>query len=84
MGAATQLAGERPVPDLDHPYDLAVLLVEQRHRAERLGLVERRGERPHRVGLQDPRVDRAGDRGEIVAAQPAGVREVEAQLSGPT
>ena len=40
--AAAQLAREIAVADLDHPHDLAVLLAEQRHRAERPGLVERR------------------------------------------
>ena len=47
--AAAQLAREGAVADLDHPHDVAVLLAEQRHRAERLGLVERGRQRADRL-----------------------------------
>ena len=52
--AAAQLAREGAVADLDHPHDVAVLLAEQRHRAERSRLVERRRDRAHGVVLEDP------------------------------
>ena len=55
--AAAQLARVLAVADLDHPHDVAVLLAEQRHRAEPLGLVERRRDRAHRVVARDPLVD---------------------------
>ncbi len=47
--AAAQLARVVAVADLHHPHDVAVLLAEQRRRAERARLVERRRDRPHRV-----------------------------------
>ena len=37
VGAAAQLARPVAVADLDHPHDVAVLLAEQRHRAEATG-----------------------------------------------
>ena len=55
--AAAQLARVLALADLDHPHDLAVLLAEQRHRAEPLGLVQRRRDRAHRVVARDPLVD---------------------------
>ena len=39
-----------PSPTLDHAHHVAVLLAEQRHGAERLGLVERRRDRADRAG----------------------------------
>ena len=80
--AAAQLAREAAVADLDHPHDVAVLLAEQRHRAERLGLVERRRDRPHRQALEDPRVDLVLDVAAVLLAELRGVGEVEAQLVG--
>ena len=47
VGAAAQLA--RVVADLDDAHEVAVLLAEQRHRAERLRLVDRRLEDLHGV-----------------------------------
>ncbi len=73
---------QRPVADLDHAHDVAVLLAEQRHRAERPGLVERRGERPHRQVLEDPRVDLVLDVPALLVTEPGAVGEVEAQLVG--
>ena len=55
VGAAAQLARVAAVADLDHPHDVAVLLAEEGHRPQALGLVERRRQRAHRVVAQDPR-----------------------------
>ena len=78
--AAAQLARERAVADLDHPHDVAVLLAEQRHRAERARLVERRRERAHRLVLEDPAVDAVLDVAQLLGAERRAVGEVEAQL----
>src|SRR3954470_17438983 len=81
--AAAQLARVRAVGDVDHAHDVAVLLAEQRGRAEALGLVERRRDRPHGVVADDPLVDAVLDRRAILGRQALGVAEVEAQLVGP-
>ena len=57
--AAAQLARVVAVADLHHAHDLAVLLAEQRHRAEAPRLLERRRDRADRVALGDPGVDRS-------------------------
>ena len=78
--AAAQLARVGAVADLDHAHDLAVLLAEQRHRAEALGLLEGGGDRAHGVVGGDPRVDGVLDVAQLLRAERARVREVEAQL----
>jgi len=83
-GAAAQLARQAVVADLHHPDDLAVLLAEQRHRAERARLVERRRERAHGMVLEDPGVGLILDVAQLLGAQRLAVAEVEAQLVGPT
>ena len=80
--AAAQLTGEGSVPHLDHAHDIAVLLVEQRHRPEPLGLVQRRGEGAYGMALQDPAVDVVLDGGDLLGRHAAGVGEVKAQLVG--
>ena len=70
--AAAQLARPGAVADLDHAHDVAVLLAEQRGRAERLRLVERRRDRAHRVVGEDPVVDLVLDVAQLVRARPAG------------
>ena len=82
MGAAAQLARPLPVADLDHPHHVAVLLAEQRHRAEPLGLVTGGLDRAHRVVGGDPAGHEPLDRGKLVVGQPLAVGEVEAQLVG--
>jgi hypothetical protein len=59
VGAAAELA--RDILDLDHPDPVAVLLAEQGHRAEALGLHPGHLERAHRVALLDPVVDAIAD-----------------------
>ena len=83
MGPAAQLARPGAVADLDHAHDVAVLLAEQRHRAERLGLVERRRQRAHGMVGEDPLVDLLLDVAQLLRGQRLAVREVEAQLVGP-
>ena len=81
--AAAQLARPAAVADLDHPHHVAVLLAEQRHRAEAAGLVERRGERPDGMVGDDLPVDRVLDVAQLLVGQRRAVGEVEAQLVGP-
>ena len=80
VGAAAQLARPVAAADLDHAHDVAVLLAEQRHRAEVLGLVERGRERAHGLVLEDHRVDAVLDPAAVLVAQRRAVGEVEAQL----
>src|SRR4029079_15038201 len=80
--AAAELARVGAVADLDHAHDAAVLLAEQRGRAEALGLVERRRDRADRVVARDPRVDLVLDLAAVLWTEALGVGEVEAQLVG--
>ena len=81
--AAAQLARPVAVADLHHPHDVAVLLAEQRHRAEAARLVQRGRERPHRMVGEDLRVHHVLDVAHLLLAQRRAVREVEPQLVGP-
>ena len=67
--AAAEL-GRRP-GDVDDAHDVAVLLAEQRHRAEPAGLVERRLERVHREVREHGAVDTLLDRLALLAASAA-------------
>jgi hypothetical protein len=80
--AAAQLARPGAVADLDHADDVAVLLAEQGHRPQLLGLVERRGDRPHPRAGEDLLVDAILDRAQLLRGQRRAVGEVEAQLVG--
>jgi hypothetical protein len=80
MRAAAELP--RDVLDLHHPNALAVLLAEQRHRAEALGLVACRLDRAHRMVRREPPGHEPLDLGKVVGRQALAVREVEAQLVG--
>ena len=83
VGAAAQLARERAVADLDHAHDVAVLLAEQRHRAEPLGLVERGGDARARAGSRgSSSLTWSSTSRSSSAAQRLAVGEVEAQLVG--
>ena len=77
---AAQLARVLALADLHHAHDLAVLLSEQRHRAQPLGLLERRRDRAHRIVGQDPLVHAVLDIPELLLAQALAVAEVEAEL----
>ena len=81
VGAAAELA--RDALDLDDADPVAVLLAEQRHRAEALGLAAIHLDRANRGAVLDPAVDPLADRREVLGAEPAAVGEVEAQLVGP-
>ncbi len=72
-----------PAPHLDHADDVAVLLAEERHRAQALRLVDRRQERMDRQVLEDALVHDLLDPGALLGAQRLGMAEVEAQLVGP-
>ena len=78
--AAAQLARVLAVADLDHAHDVAVLLAEQRHRAERAGLVERRRDRAHRVVAGIHSLTRSSTSRSSSRAERLAVAEVEAQL----
>ena len=67
VGAAAELA--RDALDLDDPDPVAVLLAEQRHRAEAFGLGPVHLDRADRRALLDPAVDPLADRGEVVGAR---------------
>ena len=82
MGAAAQLARVGAVADLDHAHDIAVLLAEQSHRAEALGLLQRRGDRAHGIARRDPGVDPILDVAQLLGGDRLRVAEVEAQLVG--
>ena len=79
--AAAELA--RHLLDLDHPHPVAVLLPEQRHRAQRLGLCARGLERVDGVARRDPIGDPGLHVGQLGLAEPLAVGEVEAQLVRP-
>ena len=68
------------VADLDHSHLVAVLLAEQRHRAELLGLVAGGDDRVDVVVVGDPAVDAVLDGGDVLRRQRLAVREVEAKL----
>ena len=55
--------------DLHHPHDLAVLLAEQRHRAEPPGLLQRRRDRAHGVVGEDPLVHAVLDVAQLLRAE---------------
>ena len=81
VGAAAQLAGV--VADLDHAHRVAVLLAEQRHRADPAGLLLRGDERAHLVVVEQHGVDLVLDVGQHRGRDGAGRRgEVEAQPAG--
>jgi hypothetical protein len=80
MRAAAELA--RHVLDVDHPDDVAVLLAEERHRAEALGLVARGLDGAHAPAGDDPVVDLLFDPRRLVRREALAVGEVEAQLVG--
>ena len=83
--AAAELARVLAVADLDHAHDVAVLLAEQRHRAEPLGLLERRRDRAHRVVGEDPGVDLVLDVAQLLARSArAEWLKSKRSLSGPT
>src|SRR4051795_10156561 len=65
--AAAELA--REAVDLDDADLVAVLLPEQRHRAELARLLDRRDERAHGDRLEDPLVDDALDAVSLVVGQ---------------
>jgi hypothetical protein len=76
--AAAQLPGV--VADLDHPHLVAVLLAEERHRADPPRLVLRGDERAHLVVVQQDVVDLVLDVGEHGGGHRSGGRgEVEPQ-----
>jgi hypothetical protein len=81
--ASTQLPGVLALADLHHPHHIAVLLSEQRHRAQALGLRQRRGDRADAIAAGDPLVDTILDVAELLLAQSLAVAEVEAQLVRP-
>ena len=83
VGAAAELARDRDAVDLDHPHPVAVLLAEQRHRAEALGLVAGRHDGVNAVVVGDPAVDPVLDAVDVLGRQRLAVGEVEAQLVGP-
>ena len=66
--AAAQLARVVALADLHHAHHVAVLLAEQRHRAEALGLLQRGGDRAHRVGVGDPGVHLVLDVAQLLGA----------------
>ena len=78
--ATAELARVLALADLDHAHDLAVLLAEQRHRAQPLGLLERRRDRAHRIVRQHPLVHAILDIAQLLRAQALSVAEVEAKL----
>ena len=78
--AAAQLA--RDALDLHHAHTVAVLLAEERHGAEPLGLVTGRLDRADAVVRGEPAANPLLDLGQVLWRQPLPVREVEAQLVG--
>ena len=81
VGAAAELA--RDVLDLDHPHPVAVLLAEQRHRAELLGLVARHLHRADRAGSAlIHSLTRSSTSRASLGAERGAVGEVEAELVG--
>ncbi len=68
------------VPHLDHPHDVAVLLPEERHRAEPPRLGEGRLQRVDGFVAGDPLIDAVLDVGQLLRREGAAVGEVEAQL----
>ena len=80
MRAAAQL--DR-VAGLEHADDVAVLVAEERDRAERRGLLLGRLERAHRAVGQRLLVGDLLDLGDLVVGERGVVAEVEAQPVGP-
>src|SRR5437016_329915 len=80
VSPAAKLA--RDVLDLDHAHPVAVLLAEESHRAERLGLCAASLDRAHRVALEDPPIHESLDVADLIGCQSFPVGEVEAQLLG--
>jgi hypothetical protein len=78
VGAAAQLPGD--ALDLDHPHPVAVLLTEEGHRPEALGLVAGGLERANRMALRDPGRHTRLHVGQLGSAHSLTVSEVEAQL----
>ena len=83
MDPPAQLARVGSVADLDHAHHVAVLLAEERHRPEALGLVEGGDDRVDRRVVEDPGVHLVLDRPQLVGREAVAVGEVEAQLVGP-
>jgi len=66
--------------DLHDAHPVSVLLAEERHRPEPLGLAPRHLQRAHPVALLDPVVDQVPDVLHLVDGERRAVSEVEAQL----
>ena len=78
----TARASTSAVADLHHPHDVAVLLAEQRHRAERARLVERRRDRADGSLRRIHSLTRSSICLQVLGRDPLAVVEVEAQLVG--
>ena len=81
--STAQLARVLALADLHHAHHLAVLLAEQGHRAEALGLRQRRGDRAHGIVAGNPLVDAILHVAQLLGAQRLAVAEVKAELVRP-